>query len=50
MTLIAVHTGSCNVGCTPGIQVSVLYAAKMGYSTPLLGRYMAGLWWGLKLK
>ena len=47
---VAVHTGSCNVGCTPGIPVSVLYAADTRCSTPLLGKYTASLWWGLKLK
>lgn len=32
------------------IEVSFLYAAKIQYSTPLLRKYMADLWWVLKLK
>lgn len=50
VNLVTVHTGSCNVGCAPGIRTSVLCAFQKEYSTPILGKHMAGLWWGPKLK
>lgn len=42
-----VQRGSCSAGGAPGIEVAVLYTAKILYSTPLL---RADLWWVLKLK